>query len=120
MADARQGSRAHRTWGDATEEAAWTPRVELLQKDDQFVVRAELPGLKKEDVEVTITDDAIVIQGQRKNERDSSFYRAIPLPEGVMADQAGASFEDGVLEITLPAPPAEVRKGRRVEIKSGR
>jgi len=75
------------------------PRVEVLRQGDRFVVRAELPRLKKENVEVSITDDAIVIQGQRKNER---FYRSIPLPDGVSADQAEASFENGVLEIKLP------------------
>jgi len=112
-------------------EAAWTPRIEAFQQDDKFIIRAELPGLTKDDVEVNLTEDAVVIQGQRKQEREEeregyyhsersygSFYRAIPLPEGVIPDSAEASFKDGVLEIRLQAPPHEVSKGRRLEIKA--
>jgi HSP20 family protein len=108
----------------------WAPRIEAFQKEDKFIVRAELPGLKKDDVEVSITDDTIVLQGQRKHEHEQeregfyhsersygSFYRAIPLPEGVIADTADASFKDGVLEVTLQAPPNEVSRGRRIEVK---
>jgi len=108
----------------------WSPRVEAFQKQDKFIVRAELPGLKKDDVEVNVTEDAITIHGQRQEEHErkeegfyqsersyGSFYRSIPLPEGVITDSAEASFKDGVLEIRLQAPPNEVRKGRRIEIE---
>jgi HSP20 family protein len=107
----------------------WSPRVEAFQKGDSFIVRAELPGLKKDDVEVNVTEDAITIQGERQEERErneegffhsersyGSFYRTIPLPEGVITDSAKANFKDGVLEIRLQAPPNEVSKGRRIEI----
>lgn len=110
----------------------WSPRIEAFQKDDQFIVRAELPGLKKEDVEVNVTEDAITIQGQRQEEHEQkqegfyhsersygSFYRSIPLPEGVITDSAKADFTNGVLEIRLQAPPSEVSRGRRVEITEG-
>jgi len=110
----------------------WSPRIEAFQKEDKFVVRAELPGLRKEDVEVDMTDQAITIRGQRKHEHEEkrdgffhsersygSFYRSIPLPEGVISDTAKATFRDGVLEITLQAPPEEVTRGRRVEITDG-
>ena len=116
----------------ATREGIWTPRIEAFQKDDKFIVRAELPGLKKEDVEVNITEDAITIQGQRRHEHEEqhegffhsersygSFYRTIPLPPGVISDSADARFRDGVLEVTLQAPPSEVTRGRRVEITEG-
>jgi HSP20 family protein len=109
---------------------AWSPRIEAFQEADKFIVRAELPGLKKEDVEVSVADDALTIQGQRQDERKEeqegfyhsersygSFYRTIPLPEGTLADTADASFRDGVLEIRLQAPPHEVSRGRRIEIK---
>jgi HSP20 family protein len=115
-----------------TAEAMWSPRIEAFQKEDKFVVRAELPGLRKEDVEVDMTDQAITIRGQRKHEHEEnrdgffhsersygSFYRSIPLPEGVIGDTAKATFRDGVLEITLQAPPDEVTRGRRVEISDG-
>jgi len=110
-------------------EAVWSPRIEAFQKGDKFIVRAELPGLKKEDVEVDVTEDAITIRGQRKHEHEEkregffhsersygSFYRSIPLPQGVIGDTAKATFRNGVLEISLQAPPDEVTRGRRVEI----
>ena len=108
----------------------WAPRIEALQKGSEFIVRAELPGLKKDDVKVNVTDDSIVIEGQRhketKDEREGfyhsersygSFYREIPLPEGTITDDAQASFKDGVLEVKLHAPPREVSRGRSIEIK---
>jgi HSP20 family protein len=86
--------------------------------------------MKKDEVSVDITDDAITIQGERKRESEEeregfyrtersygSFCRVIPLPEGAMTEQAKANFRDGVLEVTMPAPPAP--KGRRLEIGEG-
>lgn len=112
------------------QENVWTPRIETFQKDDKFIVRAELPGLNKDDVEVNITEDVLTIQGHRQQEQEEqqegfyhsersygSFYRAIPLPEDVIPDSAEASFRNGVLEIRLQAPPNEVRRGRKLEIK---
>jgi HSP20 family protein len=109
---------------------AWTPDVEVFQKDNELAIRADLPGLKKDEVSVDITDDAVVIQGERKREHSEeregfyrtersygSFYRVVPLPEGAISDEAKATFKDGVLEIRMPAPPAS--KGRRLEISEG-
>ena len=108
----------------------WAPQIEVFQRGNDLVVRADLPGLRKEDVQVEINDDVLTIQGERKhqyeeekegwyrNERSyGSFYRAVPLPEGTIADSAKASFKDGVLEVVLQAPPREVSRGRRLEIK---
>lgn len=110
----------------------WAPKIEAFQRGDQFIVRAELPGLKKEDVRINVTDDSIVIEGERRDEFENthgdvyhtersygSFYREIPLPEGAISDKADASFRNGVLEVKLQAPPNEVRRGRSVEIKEG-
>jgi HSP20 family protein len=110
----------------------WAPKIEAFQRGDQFIVRAELPGLKREDVRVNVTDDSIVIEGERRDEFENthgdvyhtersygSFYREIPLPEGAISDKADASFKNGVLEVKLQAPPNEVRRGRSVEIKEG-
>jgi HSP20 family protein len=109
---------------------AWFPRIEAGQKGDQFIVRADLPGLRKEDVDVEVTSDAITIRGERREEQQEEregywrsereygqFYRTIPVPEGAMADNANATFKDGVLEITMPCPPSEANRGRRLEIK---
>jgi HSP20 family protein len=108
----------------------WIPDIEVQQRNNEVIVRADLPGLNKEDVKVDITDDAITLRGERRvdaqHEQDGiyrsersygSFQRVIPLPEGAMTDQAKATFKDGVLEITMPAPPEQVTRGRRLEIK---
>lgn len=114
----------------ATGEMTWSPRIEAYQKDDQFVIRAELPGVSKDDINVNISDDAVTLQGQRRHEQQEeregyyhsewsygSFARTIPLPEGAIVDNADASFRDGVLKITIPSPPSGVRQGRRIEIR---
>jgi HSP20 family protein len=119
--------------GSSQQQSLWAPRVEAFQKGDQFIVRAELPGLKKDDVQVEMGDDAITIHGERHDERKEDrdgyfhserqygeFYRTIPLPEGVIGESAKASFDNGVLEVTMQAPPAETRRGRRIEIEEGR
>ena len=107
----------------------FSPQIETFQRGDQFVVRADLPGLNKEDVNIEITDDAVIIQGERREEHTDdregyyrsersygSFYRAAPLPEGAITETAKANFENGVLEITVQVPPREVSRRRRLEI----
>jgi HSP20 family protein len=111
------------------EPEAWVPDVEVFHRNNELVVRADLPGLTKDDIKVDVTEDRITLQGERRREHEEekegvyrsersygSFYREIPLPEGTITDQAKASFKDGVLEITMPAPPEQVRRGRRLEI----
>jgi HSP20 family protein len=108
----------------------WTPQIEVTQQNNELVVRADLPGLKKEDVHIDVTDEAVTISGERRQEQESesggvyrsersygSFYRTIPLPRGTISDQAKATFKDGVLEIRVPAPPEQVTRGRRIEIQ---
>ena len=116
-------------WRETAAEA-WAPEIDVFHRNNELTIRADLPGLKRDEVSVDITDDAITIHGERKREREEeregvyrsersygSFYRVVPLPEGVMTEQAKANFRDGVLEITMPAPPAA--KGRRLEISEG-
>lgn len=113
----------------ATESGLWLPDVEILQRNNTLVIRADLPGLTKDDVKVDVTEDAVTIQGERKREHEEekagvyrsersygSFFRTIAVPEGTMTDQAKATFKDGVLEVTMPAPPESVKRGRRLEI----
>ena len=112
-------------------EVLWSPQVEIFERDGQLIVRADLPGLTSDDVKVEVTDNAINLSGERKSEHEEkgetyfrsersygSFYRSIPLPEGVTADDANATFNNGVLEISMAAPQAKPR-GRRLEIKEG-
>ena len=116
----------------ATDWEAWSPEVEVFHRNNELVVRADLPGLNKDNVKVDVTEDAVTIQGERKQEQKEereglyrsersygSFCRVIPLPEGAITDQAKANFKDGVLEIIMPAPPEQVRRGRRLEITEG-
>jgi HSP20 family protein len=115
--------------GGAGTETFWSPQVESFQKGDQFIVRADLPGLEKKDVNVEIRDDALVIEGERTQEKERSeegyfssersygrFRRVVPLPDGAIADSVKATFKNGVLEIAMQAPPHEVSRGRRIEI----
>jgi HSP20 family protein len=110
----------------------WAPDVEVYQQNNDLVVRADLPGMKKDDVSIDVTDHDITISGERRQEQETerggvyrsersygSFSRTIPLPEGAITDQAKATFRDGVLEVRMPAPPEQVTRGRRLEIKDG-
>jgi HSP20 family protein len=112
-----------------TDLSAWAPRIDVVQRGNELVVRADLPGIDPDDVAVEIGEDAITISGERRQERIDerdgvyrverafgAFFREIPLPEGAITDQAKASFKDGVLEITVPAPSPQVSRGRRLEI----
>ena len=107
----------------------WVPQIEVLRKNDQFMVRADLPGLTKDDVKVEVTDALLTISGERKEENEEkregfyrsersygSFYREIPLPEGTKTEDAAATFRNGVLEITMPVPKVETST-RKLEIK---
>jgi len=109
--------------------AAWAPQIELFERENQLVIRADLPGLKKDDVQIEVRDDSVVIQGERQEERREEregfystervygrFYREIPLPDGAHTEAATATFRDGVLEITIPREEGETR-GRQLEIQ---
>jgi HSP20 family protein len=107
----------------------WTPAVDAFQRGNEFVVRADVPGLSRDDLTVEIGDDAVTIRGERKYDHEEeqegvfrseraygSFYRVVPLPEGAVPESAKANFSDGVLEVVVQAPSQEVRRGRRIEI----
>jgi HSP20 family protein len=108
---------------------SWVPQVESFQRGNQFVVRADLPGIKKEDVTLEINDDTLCIHGERRDEHEDeregvfssertygSFYRVVPLPDGAIPDSAKASFNNGVLEVSIEAPPRDVSRGRKIDI----
>jgi HSP20 family protein len=104
----------------------WIPHIDVFEREGLFCVRADLPGMKKEDVKIEVIDDALVIQGERHHERERTdrgyyrsergyghFHRAIPLPEGANSDDVRATFRDGVLEVTMPAPRSTSDSRRR-------
>lgn len=115
---------------DRSLRSVWAPQVETFRRGDTLVVRADLPGMKKDDVDVNVEGDVLTITGERSDEHEDerdgyyrsersygSFYRAIPLPDGVNAEQCDASFKDGVLEITFKAPKEQQNKARKVPIR---
>ena len=100
--------------------ALWVPAVEVGYRDGNLIVSAELPGLNENDINVQVVNDTLVIQGERRDEREEDedgvrrteirygqFYRAIPLPDGAQTEQARAEFQNGILRITIPAPQAQ-------------
>ncbi|MBN6149964.1 Hsp20/alpha crystallin family protein [Xanthomonas sp. AmX2] len=108
---------------DVAPAGTW-PSVEVAERDQEIVVSAELPGLRQDDVEVTLDDGSLVLRGERASERHDRerrlseryygrFERRIPLHAPVLAEQARAEFRDGVLSVTLPkdlqAQPAPIR-----------
>ncbi|HEX5887236.1 MAG TPA: Hsp20/alpha crystallin family protein [Pyrinomonadaceae bacterium] len=111
------------------EHVGWVPEIEVLRKDGDFIVRADLPGMNKENVKVEINQNVLTLSGERKEEKEEkhegyyrtersygTFYRQIPLPEGTKTETAMAEFKNGVLEITMQAPKKEPQV-RRLEIK---
>jgi HSP20 family protein len=108
----------------------WAPAIEVFEKDKKLFVRAELPGLTKEDVKIDVTDELLTIQGERKQEKEEkekgyirterfygSFYREIALPEGAKPELAKALFKNGVLEIELPVEVVKPVAARRLQIE---
>jgi HSP20 family protein len=108
----------------------WYPAMDLVESDDHFVLRVDLPGLSEDDVKIEVENDTLVVSGERKETHEQkregfyrlersmgAFSRSLSLPEGIDADQVSASFDRGVLEVRIPKP--EQRKPRRVEISVG-
>jgi len=105
----------------------WAPAVDVSEKDDAFVVNAEVPGLDKEDIEVTLSEGLLTIRGEKKFEngddktnyrrverRYGSFARTLRIPDNVQTDAIDAAYKDGVLRVTLPKRPEAAPK--RIEI----
>lgn len=105
------------------------PQIEVAQRPDALVVRADLPGLSADDIEVSADDGMLTISGERRQEHREeregvtrselmygTFYRTIPLPEGADENGITAVFRNGVLEVTVPV--AERQRGRRVKVRS--
>ncbi|RYZ34917.1 MAG: Hsp20/alpha crystallin family protein [Myxococcaceae bacterium] len=119
-----------RSGGDV-EAVPWSPQVDVLEQDGNLVVRADLPGMKQEDIRVEVLEDLLILEGERNFEHEEerggiwrlergsgSFQRAIPLPEGIDTDNAQARFENGVLEVSMKLPQTK-SQGRRIEVKGG-
>jgi HSP20 family protein len=108
----------------------WIPAMDLVETDDDLVLRADLPGLDRDDVGIEVKDNVLTVSGERRAEHEDRnegfhrversfgrFSRSLGLPQGVSADNVRASFDRGVLEVRVPKP--EERKPTRIEIAAG-
>ena len=107
----------------------WMPSIDAFQRGNEFVIRADVPGMTRNDLTVEVGEDEVTISGERKHdqtdERDGmywsershgTFCRVVPLPPGTISDSAKANFNNGVLEIVMQAPSQEARRGRKIDI----
>jgi HSP20 family protein len=112
----------------AGETRGWAPAIDMVDRKDELIVRADLPGLEQKDVEVTVEDRTLTIRGERKAEKEAKeedyyacerwagvFFRSLTLPPGVDAEKVRAAFRNGVLEIHLPK--TKEAKAKRIDIK---
>jgi HSP20 family protein len=108
----------------------WIPAMDLVETEDHLVLRADLPGLDREDIEIEVKDNVLTVAGERKAEHEEKgegfhrverafgrFSRSLDLPHGIAAEEVDARFDRGVLEVRIPKP--EERRPTRVEIGSG-
>ena len=108
--------------------ASWIPSVDIFEADNEIVLRAELPGLGEEDVEIIIENNRLEVKGEKKFEKEESdgkyrrvesrygsFHRTFALPKTVDREKVEATFDKGVLQVTMPK--AEEAKPQRIEVK---
>jgi HSP20 family protein len=113
--------------GDGGAVRRWAPAMDLLETDDNFVLRADLPGMTEDDVNIELEDNVLTVSGERKAEHEEkregfyrverafgSFARSLTLPRGIDAESVNAAFDKGVLEVRIPKP--EQRKPRKIQI----
>ena len=118
------------TGGNGPTGRRWIPAMDLVETDDHFVLKADLPGLTEDDVNIEVEDNVLTVSGERKAEHEDkregyyrversfgAFRRSLTLPEGINPEEVTASFDKGVLEVRIPKP--EERKPRRVAIQVG-
>jgi HSP20 family protein len=121
-----EGRFPFRAFGDFV----WVPELEVVERDHQLRIRLDLPGLKMEEISVTVTDEGLILEGERTAEAEETknewyrtertygrFVRTVPLPGGVKASDIKAAFTNGVLEVTVPLPArAAATMPHKVEI----
>ncbi len=118
----------------ASEPTAWSPKIDVFERDGRLVTRVDLPGMKKDDVSVEVADGHLALSGERKRETEEKkdnfyrsereygrFYRVVPLPQGVKLEDVKATFSDGVLEVStlLPARPQTTVRKVQIDERKG-
>lgn len=109
-------------------EGYWVPAIDIEETDNEYIVKAELPGMKKEDIKISLTEDSLTISGERKMEKEEKgktyhrvemsygkFQRSISFPSEVKPEEAKATYKDGILTITIPK--SEKAKPKEIEIE---
>ena len=109
------------------EPSTWTPYVDIMRKGDNFILRSELPGLKKDDIEITVQDNVVTLKGEKRDEKEikeddyyqcercfGAFQRSFELPSAIDRSKIKANFKDGVLNVTLPI--AEEAKPKQIKV----
>ena len=117
-------------WRRLPAEMGWAPPIEMFEKEDKFIVKAELPGMKKEEINISVVGDTLNIKGERKAETEvkeedyyccersyGSFLRSVTMPTAVDANKIEATYEDGVLEISIPKAPEVTPKKVEISVK---
>jgi HSP20 family protein len=107
----------------------WTPAVDIYEDNDKYVLKAELPGMKKEDIDVSLDGSTLTVSGERKHEEEKKegesyrserffgrFQRSVTLPAAIQANKIDATYKDGILTITLPK--AEEAKRKQIQVKT--
>jgi HSP20 family protein len=113
-----------------TEDLVWAPSIEVIEKEDKFLIKAELPGVKEEDINMSISGNVLTIEGEKKTESETntkgyyysessygSFSRSMTIPSSIDANKIEANFDNGVLEITLPKTPEVKPKKIKLAVK---
>jgi HSP20 family protein len=109
--------------------ASTMPRVDVFEREGDLVIKAEVPGVKKDDIDLEVTDGDLVLRAERKEEREvkdenwyrmersyGNLYRRLPLPEGVLTDQIRANLADGILEVSIPKPQMATSQAQKIAI----
>ncbi len=120
-------------WGDRDAgllEGAWSPAIDIYDSKDNIMVKADIPGMKKDEIEVSVYGDTLIIKGEKKQEKEvkekdyvrterfyGSFNRAISLPAAVDASKVNATYQNGVLELVLPKKEDSKPKQLKIDIK---
>jgi HSP20 family protein len=116
-------------WEQPSAAQRWMPAMDLVETEDHYLLKADLPGMKEEDVAIEFSDGTLTISGERRADYEraekgffrlersfGNFSRSLTLPDGIDPDRIDASFHDGVLEVTIPKP--EQRKPRRIAVSA--
>lgn len=109
---------------------SWTPEVDMFEKDGKLVVRTDIPGMRPEDISVTLEGDVLTIKGHREEEKEvkeeafycserasGDFFRSVRVPEGTKAEEFAAHYEHGVLEVTVPLPSGKDKTATTIPVK---